>query len=94
MKQTVPVLTIPSSSLVFNAEGTQVAVVQDGKAYFRKISVGRDLGTQLEVVDGLTADDVVVSNPGERLVDGVEVQVAGKPGGQGKPQGEKVASGG
>jgi hypothetical protein len=52
------------------------------------------LGTQLEVVDGLSADDVVVSNPGERLVDGVEVQVAGKPGDQGKPQGEKVAAGG
>lgn len=92
--QARPVMTIPSSSLVFNADGTQVAVVRDGKAYFQKITVGRDLGTQLEVVDGLSADDVVVSNPGERLVDGVEVQVAGKPGEQGKPQGEKVAAGG
>jgi membrane fusion protein (multidrug efflux system) len=92
--QTRPVMMIPSSALVFNAEGTQVAVVRDGKASFQKITVGRDLGTQLEVVDGLTVDDEVVSNPGERLTDGVEVQVAGKPGEQGKPQGEKVASGG
>jgi RND family efflux transporter MFP subunit len=73
------VLTIPSSSLVFNADGTQVAVVQDDKAHFRKVSVGRDLGTQLEIEDGLSPDDVVVTNPGERLTDGVEVQVAAKP---------------
>jgi RND family efflux transporter MFP subunit len=87
-----PTLTIPSSSLVFNADGTQVAVVQDDKAHFRKITVGRDFGTQLEVVDGLSSDDVVVTNPGERLTDGGPVQVAQKPvQAQGKPQGEKVA---
>jgi membrane fusion protein, multidrug efflux system len=90
--QTDPVLTIPSSSLVFNADGTQVAIVRDGKAHFQKVSVARDLGTQLEVVDGLSQDDQVVTNPGERLTDGVEVQVAGKPGQeQQRPQGEKVA---
>jgi RND family efflux transporter MFP subunit len=89
-----PIMTIPSSSLVFNADGTQVAVIRDNKVHFQKISVGRDLGTQLEVIDGLSADDQVVTNPGERLTDGVEVQVAAKPGAgpdQGKPQGEKVA---
>ena len=92
--QSDPIMTIPSSSLVFNADGTQVAVIKDNKAHFQKISVGRDLGTQLEVIAGLSPDDQVVSNPGERLTDGVEVQVAAKPGAapdQGKPQGEKVA---
>jgi RND family efflux transporter MFP subunit len=90
--QSQPVMTIPSSSLVFNADGTQVAVVKDGKAHFQKITIGRDLGTQLEIVDGLSPDDVVVSNPGERLTDGVAVQIAEQPGQQQKPaQGEKLA---
>ena len=93
--QTQPVMTIPSSSLVFNADGTQVAMVKDGKAHFQKVAVGRDLGTQLEIVDGLSPDDQVVTNPGERLTDGVEVQVAQKPASNSaqdqKPQGEKVA---
>jgi multidrug efflux pump subunit AcrA (membrane-fusion protein) len=75
---TRPSMTIPSGALVFNADGTQVALVKDGKAHFQKISVGRDLGTQLEIVDGLSPDDVVVSNPGERLTDGVQVQIASK----------------
>jgi multidrug efflux pump subunit AcrA (membrane-fusion protein) len=89
--QTRPTMTIPSSSLVFNAEGTQVAVVKDGKAYFQKVAIGRDLGTQLEIVEGLSGDDQVVTNPGERLSDGVEVQVAQKASPDQKPQGEKVA---
>ena len=37
---------------------------------------GRDLGQELEVTQGLTGNEQVVSNPGERLADGVEVQVA------------------
>jgi membrane fusion protein (multidrug efflux system) len=97
--QTRQVVTIPSSALVFNTTGTQVAVVRDGKAYFQKIDVSRDLGTALEVEKGLTPDDVVVTNPGERITDGADVQLAKKPGApagapgqdQSKPQGEKVA---
>jgi membrane fusion protein, multidrug efflux system len=93
--QTRPVVTIPSSSLVFNTQGTQVSVVRDGKAYFQKVDVSRDLGTALEVEKGLTPDDVVITNPGERITDGVDVQLAKKPPAPGqdqnKPQGEKVA---
>ena len=95
VEQTSPVMMVPSSCLVFNADGTQMAVVKDGKAHFQKVSVGRDLGTQLEVVEGLSPDDEVVANPGERLTDGVEVQVASKPGSapdQKVQQGEKLAA--
>ncbi|MGD0540760.1 MAG: efflux RND transporter periplasmic adaptor subunit [Tepidisphaeraceae bacterium] len=72
-----PVLTIPTSALVFNAQGTQVAIVDQGVIHFRKITVGRDLGTEIEVATGLTGDEQVVSNPGERLAEGSQVQLAG-----------------
>jgi RND family efflux transporter MFP subunit len=68
-------LLIPVSAMLFNAQGTQVAVVQEGKVHFQRVTVGRDLGTDLEVIDGLTPDMQVVTNPGERLAEGVEVQV-------------------
>jgi len=71
-----PVLTVPTSALVFNADGTQVAVVDQDVIHFRKITVGRDLGTEIEVATGLTGDEQVVSNPGERLVEGLQVQIA------------------
>ena len=47
-------LTVPTSALVFDAEGTRVAVVKDGKVHFQPVMVGRDLGTDLEINGGLT----------------------------------------
>lgn len=39
------------------------------------MTLGRDFGTELEVVDGLSGEEKVVANPGERLVEGIDVQV-------------------
>jgi len=64
LKQSVNPLLIPSSALVFGAEGTRVAVVGDGnKIAFRQISIGRDLGTELEVTQGLNGDERIIANP-------------------------------
>jgi len=72
-------LLVPVSSMLFNASGTQVATVEDGKVHFQKVVVGRDLGTDLEVLDGLNADAQVITNPGERLKEGSAVRVAALP---------------
>lgn len=73
------VLVIPSSSLVFNAGGLQVATVKDDTVRFQKINVGRDLGTEVEISHGVTAEDSVVTNPSEALSEGAKVQLAKKP---------------
>ncbi len=73
------VLMITTGALIFNADGLQVALVQDNKIHLQKIGVGRDMGTQIEVTTGLTADDQVVSNPGEKVDEGVQVKVASTP---------------
>jgi membrane fusion protein, multidrug efflux system len=73
------VLMITTGALIFNADGLQVALVQDNKIHLQKIGVGRDMGTQIEVTSGLTADDQVVSNPGEKVDEGVQVKVASAP---------------
>ena len=71
-----PVLVIPSSALVFNAGGTQVAVVQDGKVHFQQVKVGEDRGQSMEITDGLSESDEIVAAPGERLMEGSQVQIA------------------
>src|SRR5262249_17753596 len=48
-----PSLIVPADATIFDQNGLQVAVFQDGTAHIRKISVARDLGTQVEVDDGL-----------------------------------------
>ncbi|MEI8196811.1 MAG: efflux RND transporter periplasmic adaptor subunit [Phycisphaerae bacterium] len=70
-----PVLLIPTSALIFNAAGLQVAVVQNDKVHLQKVSVGRDLGTDMEIIDGLSNADQVITNPGERLHEGVSVRM-------------------
>jgi RND family efflux transporter MFP subunit len=70
-----PTLVVNTSALIFNASGVQMAVVKDNKVHFQAITVGRDLGTELEITKGLAADDQVIVNPGERLVEGGDVQV-------------------
>src|ERR1700722_11899778 len=65
-----PALLVPAEAIIFNRNGLQVAVVEDGVAHIRKVSVARDLGTQVEVRDGVKPGDVVILNPPVELVDG------------------------
>ena len=69
-----PSLLIPANAIIFNRDGLQVAVVENGVAHIRKISVVRDLGTQVEVRDGVKAGDQVILNPMVDLMDGSRVR--------------------
>jgi RND family efflux transporter MFP subunit len=71
-----PSFIIPADAVIFNRNGLQVAVVNNGKAEIRKVNVTRDLGTQLEVNAGVRPGEHVILNPPVNLVDGNRVQVA------------------
>ncbi|HZZ41705.1 MAG TPA: efflux RND transporter periplasmic adaptor subunit [Tepidisphaeraceae bacterium] len=73
--QEKPPMVVPTSAVVFDSGGTKVWVVDQGKARVDKVDVGRDFGTEMEIVNGLKGDEQVVTNPGEKLADGVEVDV-------------------
>jgi RND family efflux transporter MFP subunit len=69
-----PALLLPADALIFNRDGLQVAVIEDGVAHVRKISIGRDLGKEVEVRDGLKAGDQVILNPSVDLAEGSKVE--------------------
>ena len=48
-----PSFVVPAEAIIFNRNGLQVAVVKNGKAEIRKVSVTRDLGTRVEVDSGI-----------------------------------------
>ena len=77
-------LVVPTSALLFGADGLRLAVVEaNDTVKFRPVTLGRDFGTEAEVVEGVSAADRVIVNPGDRLIDGLPVQVAPmKPGAQ------------
>ena len=49
--------------------------MQDDTVHFADITPGRDYGTSIEVLKGLTPDDKVIDNPGLQLADGSKVQI-------------------
>src|SRR5438270_3355214 len=69
-------IVVPADTFAFRSQGPQVVTVtNDNRIQWQKITVGRDFGTQLEVVDGLAENTKVVINPNDDLVEGVQVQV-------------------
>jgi RND family efflux transporter MFP subunit len=71
-----PALILPVSSLIFRSDGLQVGIVQGGNhAALTKITLGRDMGSEVEIVSGLTADDSVITNPPDSLITGETVRV-------------------
>src|SRR5438477_5371654 len=69
-------IVVPADAFVFRSQGPQVVTVtNDNRIHWQKISVGRDFGTQLEVLSGLSENAKVVMNPTDDLVEGVQVQV-------------------
>ena len=71
------VFRLPTSSLIFREHGLEVATVgPDGKAVMKPITIGRDLGTEVEVTAGLEPDDRVINSPSDSLAPGDQVKVA------------------
>jgi multidrug efflux pump subunit AcrA (membrane-fusion protein) len=69
-------IVVPADAFVFRSQGPEVVTVtNDNRIHWQKIRVGRDFGTQLEVLDGLADNTRVVINPSDDLVDGIAVQV-------------------
>jgi membrane fusion protein (multidrug efflux system) len=74
------IVTLPNNTLLFRAQGLQVGVVKpDNTVELRDIKVGRDFGTTIEIVHGVTPSDKVVVNPSDSLITGTAVRVAAAP---------------
>lgn len=88
-------VTVPVNAMLFRAQGAQVAVIgSDNKVQLRQISIGKDYGTTLEILGGVSVQDQVVINPPDSLEGGQQVNLAAAPSpGQGQtdqqPKSEK-----
>ena len=75
---------IPTSALVFRQDDMQVAVVGAGdRVELRPVKLGRNLGTDVEVLTGLAPSDRVIESPPDSLATGDHVLIAdAAPGGK------------
>jgi RND family efflux transporter MFP subunit len=69
-------LIIPTSSLVIDHAGMHVVTVaEDHKIHFVPVVIGKDMGTQIEVLSGIKGSDTLVASPSDLLHDGQDVEV-------------------
>src|SRR5271155_3848137 len=68
-----PSMIVPADAVVFDQNGLHVAVVENGVAHLRKITIARDFGKEVEVHDGVKPGDQVILNPMIDLAEGSRV---------------------
>jgi len=66
-------VTVPSNTLLFRAEGLQVAVVHADRVELVPVTIGHDFGGSVEITSGLTTADEVVLDPSDSLTSGALV---------------------
>ena len=73
-------LTVPGNALLFRGEGPRAAVVgSDNHVHLNPVIIGRDYGTSVEILSGVSESDKIVLNPPDSLEEGEQVQIATKP---------------
>jgi membrane fusion protein, multidrug efflux system len=71
-------VVVPVNTLLFrNEQGVQVGLVDsNGIVRLADVTVGRDYGTTVEIVHGLSETDNVILNPSDSLEPGIKVRIA------------------
>ncbi len=75
-KRDRPVVFVPSEAIIFNRNGLSAAVLADGRATIRHLTVQADDGAQVEVSDGLRPGDKVILNPPVNMTSGMRVRAS------------------
>ncbi|MDB6042612.1 MAG: efflux transporter periplasmic adaptor subunit [Gammaproteobacteria bacterium] len=80
-------LRLPANAVLFRSTDLQVAVVgKDHRVTLKNITTGRDFGTSMEVLSGLSPGDDVVVNPPDSITTGALVRLAPPPAPAQSPQ--------
>ncbi len=70
-----PALLIPGDTILVRGGAQVVACLPDGKTVrLRQVTLGRDYGTEVEVLSGLSEGDIIVANPNDDIREGVTVR--------------------
>jgi RND family efflux transporter MFP subunit len=71
----VPTIIIPAAALATRSDGPWLGVLDEQHhVHYRKVRLGRDFGTETEVVSGVEAGETVVVHPGDDLPEGTQVE--------------------
>ena len=66
---------VPASALIFRHDGLRIGTVNGNIAHLVPITIGEDDGRTVQITAGLNADDKVIQDPPDSLIDGEKVYV-------------------
>jgi RND family efflux transporter MFP subunit len=67
---------LPSSAILFQADGPQVGVVnRQNRVELRKVTLGYDFGDTIQILNGVRPAEAVIANPPDSLTNGMRVAV-------------------
>ncbi|WP_239479028.1 efflux RND transporter periplasmic adaptor subunit [Lichenicola cladoniae] len=70
------ILIVPEQALLFRAQGMQVALLDgQGRVHLQAVTLGRNLGTAVQILSGIKKTDRIVNNPSMGLLEGETVKV-------------------
>lgn len=65
--------TLPISSVIQEDDDNYVYIVEDGKAKRVEVQIGAVDTEKMEIEEGVTTEDQIITNPSDDLIDGMEV---------------------
>jgi len=72
-----PTFKLPANVLLFRSDGLHVGTVDaNNHVVLKTVEVGRDYGSDIEIIHGLTPDDNVILSPPDSLTEGTAVRLA------------------
>ena len=75
-----PTVLVPAAALAARADGPRVAVLDArNRVHYRTVQLGRDFGSETEVLVGIDAGETVVVNPRDELPEGIVVEPVAMP---------------
>lgn len=93
LKYAEPPVVVPVNALLVGGDGLRLAVIDDTDTVrIRKVRLGRDLGKEVEVLEGLAENERVVNNPRDDVEDGTKVKAVPAPKHDDKKKDEKPAA--
>jgi RND family efflux transporter MFP subunit len=76
-------LVLPSSTMLFQADGPQIGVVNSqNQVELRKVTLDHDFGDTIQIMTGVLPTDAVIANPPDSLTNGMHVAVQSTSGNQ------------
>jgi RND family efflux transporter MFP subunit len=76
LPQNAQTLKVPASALVLRKGGVKLAVLEgNDHVRLKAVTIGRDSGSEVEILSGLNPEDKVVASPPDSIEDGDKVRV-------------------